>query len=260
MQADAEVLDGRHLATLLKLPSEGPLHRQLESGLRGLIRSGEVTPGAVLPGEHELAAVLGLSRHTVRHALGVLAAEGLLIRERGRGTRVSNGAHTITERTLGSFYAFAWEAGARGLEARSVIVEQTVGDASADLVHRLGLADDLRVVRIVRVRTAGGEPLVLESAHFPAAIAEHLDQSVLEHGSLYDAIEQLNGLRITGATETIRPTVLSTHVARLLSVRSGSPAFMVERTTWAGERAIEWQESLVRGDRFLYSVELPRLA
>src|SRR4051794_2519019 len=95
LQAAGEVLDGRHLATLLKLPSEGPLHRQLESGLRGLIRSGDIAAGTVLPGEHELAATLGLSRHTVRHALGVLATEGLLIRERGRGTRVSDGAHAV---------------------------------------------------------------------------------------------------------------------------------------------------------------------
>jgi hypothetical protein len=39
---------------------------------------------------------------------------------------------------------------------------------------------------------------------------------------------------------------------------AGSPAFKVERTTWSDRGPIEWQESLVRGDRYLYSVELPR--
>src|SRR5437762_11332173 len=45
-----------------------PLHEQLEAVLRRLIQSGQVEPGVTIPGELELAAQLGLSRHTVRHA------------------------------------------------------------------------------------------------------------------------------------------------------------------------------------------------
>jgi DNA-binding GntR family transcriptional regulator len=51
---------------------------------------------------------------------------------------------------------------------------------------------------------------------------------------------------------------LARSVARLLRVRPGAPAFRVERTTWSEAGPIEWQESVVRGDRYLYSVELPR--
>ena len=66
--------DARALAALLRLSGETPLHSQLEVGLGHLIRSGQMPAGAVLPGELDLAAELGLSRHTVRHALGVLSA------------------------------------------------------------------------------------------------------------------------------------------------------------------------------------------
>jgi DNA-binding GntR family transcriptional regulator len=44
----------------------------------------------------------------------------------------------------------------------------------------------------------------------------------------------------------------------MLGVPGGSPAFRVERTTWSDRGPIEWQESIVRGDRYLYSVQLPR--
>jgi DNA-binding GntR family transcriptional regulator len=63
---------------------------------------------------------------------------------------------------------------------------------------------------------------------------------------------------VTGARESIRPIVLSRATARLLRATTGAPAFLVERTTWSDRGPIEWQESIVRGDRYLYSVELPR--
>lgn len=94
--------------------------------------------------------------------------------------------------------------------------------------------------------------------YVPSALADGLEAEVLERGSIYDEIERRHGLRVTRAQEIIRPTVLSRSLAGLLAVRKGSPVFLVERSTWAGSRAIEWHESIVRGDRFLYSVELRR--
>ena len=87
-QAPASSLDLVVLRAALQPRSALPLHQQLESALRSLIRSGQVSLGSAIPGELELAEQLQLSRHTIRHALGVLTSEGLLRRERGRGTTV----------------------------------------------------------------------------------------------------------------------------------------------------------------------------
>ena len=255
-------VDPHRLAQSLQRTGERPLHRQLEAGLRELIRTGEVEAGARLPGEHELAAHLGVSRHTIRHALGVLAAEGLVQRHRGRGggTHISSadGREPITERSLASFYAFAWEVQARGGEQRSFVLERAHISASSELAERLSVAPGSPLERIVRLRTADGEPLVLETSYLPAALSEGLDQDTLEQGSIYDALERLHRVRVIRARETIRPITLDRAVARLLGVRSGSPAFAIDRRTFAESGPIEWQESLVRGDRFLYSVDLPR--
>jgi GntR family transcriptional regulator len=235
------------------------LHSQLESELRQLIYSGEVPAGSALPGELELAAELGLSRHTIRHALTALANEGLLRRERGRGTLVLAGAaNAVTERSLASFYAFAWELSARGLEQRSYVLERKRMAATAPLAQRLSLRERSPVERIVRLRTAAGDPLILETAYLPADLAGPLDPAILERGSIYDALETQFGLRVVRAHETIQPIVLSRTIARLLGVRAGSAAFRVERTTWSERGPVEWQESILRGDRYLYSVELPR--
>jgi GntR family transcriptional regulator len=246
------------LAVLLRPSPGSPLHSQVEDRLRQLIRSGELAPGTELPGELTLAATLQLSRHTIRHALTTLANEGLVLRERGRGTYVLNALAAVNERRLNHFYAFAWEVRARGLEQRSAVLEFATLEAPPDLATRLNLMTDHMVHRLVRLRVADGEPLIVETAYFPRALTEGLESSVLERASVYDEIERRNSLRVTRAHETMRPTVLSGSVATLLRVRAGSPAFHIQRTTWAGSRPVEWQESIVRGDRFLYSVELDR--
>jgi GntR family transcriptional regulator len=251
--------DASALAALLRFSDETPLHSQLEAGLGQLIRSGQVPPGSILPGELDLAAELGLSRHTVRHALGMLSAQGLLSRERGRGTTVMPPvANGVSERSLGSFYAFAWEVSARGLEQQSQILEVATMVAPADLAGRLALGVNRDVKRIVRLRTASGEPLTIETTYLPVALADCLSTDVLERGSVYDELERSLGLRVTMAHEKIAATVLSRSLAGMLGVPGGSPAFRVERTTWSDRGPIEWQESIVRGDRYLYSVQLPR--
>ena len=236
-----------------------PLHAQLEGTLRRLIESGRIRPGAMIPGELELAAELGLSRHTVRHALGVLSSEGLLRRERGRGTRVvADAAPRVFERALDAFYAFAWEVRARGEEQRSFVLERETIRASPELAARLETAPATDIERIVRLRTANGEPLVTETAYLPRELTAPLTNEALERGAIYDALENIHGLRVSRARETIRPVVLERLLARLLHVKTGSAAFLVERTTWADRGPIEWQESIVRGDRYLYSVDLVR--
>jgi GntR family transcriptional regulator len=252
-------LSPRVLVAAVKRRPESSIHQRLEGALRELITSGQIKAGTVIVGELELADKLHLSRHTVRHALGVLADEGLLRRERGRGTTVvTDTPPPVIERSLASFYAFAWEARAAGAEQRSRILERSALPASEVVAKRLRLRRGALVERIVRERTLNAEPLVLETAFLPHALASALDTDVLEHGSIYDALERAHGLAVSLAHETIQPTILRRATARLLAVPSGSAAFSVERTTWSDTGPIEWQTSLVRGDRYLYSVDLPR--
>jgi GntR family transcriptional regulator len=259
--ADGEV-DARALAAAVRAHTGGvPLHSRLESTLRRLIHDGQIGTGSILPGELELAAQLGVSRHTVRHALGVLTNEGLLRRERGRGTTVvSASPPAVIERSLSTFYTFAWETRARGATQHSRILERTTLAADATFAERLAVSPGSEIERIVRVRIADDDPLVLETAYLPRQLSSAVDTATLERESLYDELERRCRLRVTGAREFIRPVVLNRATARLLRATPGAPAFLVERTTWSDRGPIEWQESVVRGDRYLYSVELPRRA
>ncbi len=72
-----------------------PLRRQLEDALRVAIRSGRLTPGAVLPPSRDLAQQLGVSRGVVVGSYAQLAAEGYLAARRGSATRVARLPETV---------------------------------------------------------------------------------------------------------------------------------------------------------------------
>ncbi len=71
--------------------SPEPLYRQLAAHLRAAIRSGELSVGATLPPERELAERFGVNRATVLGAYRELKAEGLLVARVGSGTWVAGG-------------------------------------------------------------------------------------------------------------------------------------------------------------------------
>jgi GntR family transcriptional regulator of arabinose operon len=66
-----------------------PLYMQIYTELKERIESGEWSYGAMLPSEHELCDVYGVSRGTVRQVLAKLEGEGLIRRERGKGTFIA---------------------------------------------------------------------------------------------------------------------------------------------------------------------------
>lgn len=70
------------------LHEEESKYVQLKNHIKGWILGGRVLPGDKIPSEHELAERFGVSRHTVRQAVGELVSEGWLYREQGRGTFV----------------------------------------------------------------------------------------------------------------------------------------------------------------------------
>lgn len=78
----------RIFTPVLDRESAVPLYRQLAVALETAIHHGELLAGTLLEGEVSMADRLRLSRPTVRRALQQLAADGMLVRSRGKGTLI----------------------------------------------------------------------------------------------------------------------------------------------------------------------------
>lgn len=235
-------------STTLDRSSPVPLWAQLEADLRRRVMSGDFDDA--FPTESDLVSSYDVSRHTVREALGRLAAAGLLERRRGRGTRVTS---PDVEQPLHSFYSLARTIADQGLEERSDVLRQEAA-TDAQAAERLGVAARTRLVCIERLRYAGDEPLALDRSWLPADLARQLLRVDLGRGSIYDALARESGIRVVGGTERIRPVVPDDDDRARLRLPGGEAALLVDRVvTEAGGRPVEWRRSLVRGDRYAFT-------
>ncbi|MQA96768.1 MAG: GntR family transcriptional regulator [Streptosporangiales bacterium] len=83
---------GARVYRLVGVPDERPLHRQVRDRIREIALAQPLGQRTVIAPEPDLAAMMNVSRGTVRKAVDSLVAEGLLVREHGRGTFVDPGA------------------------------------------------------------------------------------------------------------------------------------------------------------------------
>jgi GntR family transcriptional regulator len=224
------------------------VHGQIEDWLADAIAAGRLRPGDRLPTEHDLAAWLGVSRMTLRHALGELAQRGLVTRTvgRGGGTFV---AEAKLEQDLTTLAGFSEQlrrhgkvAGARVLAAAQIV-------ASAAAAAALELAEGDPVLEVRRIRLADGKPMVIEHSLFPAALCPDMLECRLD-GSLYDLLDERYGLRPYRARELLEPVVAGVREAEALEVDEGAPLMLVERTAYSVTgRPLEFARDLFRGDR-----------
>jgi GntR family transcriptional regulator len=224
------------------------VHAQIEDWLAGAIAAGRLAPGARLPAEQHLAAWFGVSRMTLRHALGELARRGLVTRSVGRtgGTFV---AEPKLEQDLTTLAGFSEQLRRHGMTPGARVLaaaEYPAGPASA---AALRLAEDDHVYSVRRIRLADGKPLVLEHSLFPAALFPGLLECRLD-GSLYELLELKYGQLPHHSRERLEPVTASVREAEALEVDEGSPLMLVERTAYSqsGE-PLEFARDLFRGDR-----------
>jgi GntR family transcriptional regulator len=231
-----------------------PLYRRIETDLRDRIRSGELPPGARVDTELELMERYGVSRATVRQALGGLIADGSFEVRRGLGTFV---AAARFEHTIGGFYSYSREIERHGRQPRTQVLGLGLEPADETVAAALGIALGTAIVALRRIRLADDEPLVVETSRLPAARFPGLETVDFSTARLYDTLNTAYGCRPVRARETFEPILLSASEAELLGQRRGEPALRVERVAFdQDDQPIEHCRSTVRGDRYRYAVEL----
>ena len=232
-----------------------PLYQQLKNILKGQMLSGILKPGDQIPSESELCRIYGVSRITVRQAVRSLVDEGFLYRKQGKGTFV---ASPKLRRRLPKLYSFSEDMMELGLRPSSKLLEQTVIEVDEELAELLRLPSANRQVnKLVRVRMANDEPILIERTLIPVYLCPDLWKEDLERGSLYAILREKYGLLLDHAYETYEVGKIKKDEARSLGCRAGLPAFIIERFTYLrNEVPVELTRSVARGDRLRFTVKL----
>ena len=233
-----------------------PFYYQLKQILLADLRARDLAPGTRLPGDNELCGTYDVSRTVVRQALAELETEGVIERQKGRGTFV---AHRRTaERLVQSLTGLYEDVAARGGHLRSDVRRQEVVPADGLIADQLQLAVGAPVVVIERLRFVDDEPWVLATTYLPYDIAPGLVHDDLSDQSLYAVLEASYGVRLTHGRRGVEAAVASDAQATALEISPGAPVLVLRSLSYAGDRPVEVFVAYHRGDRSRFEVTLQR--
>ena len=187
---------------------------------------------------------------TLRRALRVLEAQGLIDRRHGVGTYIT--APKI-DRQMDVVFRFT-----RGMQNRGytpgallISVEQIALDAAA--ARQLAIPHSSPAYRIRRLRLINQEPVLLENYTIPQTRFPNLDHFDLQGRSIYEIMESEYGIAIVRARQSFEPVVASEFEAGLLHIRPGAPLMLEKRLSYDQyNQPVEYGQDRYRGDRFRF--------
>jgi GntR family transcriptional regulator len=232
-----------------------PLYYQLGSVLREKIVSGQFTPGERIPTEAELADSYGVSRITVRQALGVLERDALIRREAGRGTFVCDlPSFSGDLKVEGSLDHLIWMGEATTIR----LLELATVEATPRHAERLALKPGSRLTRCARLRFYHGEPLSYVVMLLPEDIGRRVPKQAWKKGSILQALARL-GYALRDADQTVTASLADATLARHLHTRIGAPLLSVDRVVRTADgRPVQDVHTFYRSDIYSVRVHLVR--
>ncbi|MBF8780809.1 GntR family transcriptional regulator [Pseudomonas fulva] len=241
--------------SLLSGDARLPRYQQLRDHLVEQIANNRWRPGEAIPTEAALASEFDMSVGTVRKAIDVLVAEGVLERQQGRGTFIRRPQF---QSSLFRFFRFESATGERAMPQSRILSIEPLQAPSA-VAQALGLATGGEVIRIVRTRLLDAKPVLAEEIWLPRQLFEPLLEADLDRQGplLYPIYEQLCGQVVAYAEETLTAEAVDAVHGRLLQVPAESPVVVIERLArdYAG-KPLEWRRSRGHAQHFRYRIEI----
>ncbi len=230
-----------------------PLYQQLRDRLRVKLTEGWPHDRPI-PSERQIMQMTGLSRMTVRQAIAELVHAGMLRRDHGRGTFVSD---SRISRPLTGHATFRDVVQRQGGTPSTRVVRQKVVTANAAQATILQIEPDEELLHLVRVRMVDGDPIMVDYTHVPLRVCPGLPSADLS-GSLYEYLGNMCGVPAQYSLDTIEAVAASGEVAELLEVPETTPILLMRRLARTiGSVPLEVTDEFVRPDRCLYRVENP---
>jgi len=231
-----------------------PMHVQVEALLRKLIELPEYKEGALLPREVDLAGQLGISRNTVRQATNKLEYEGLIVRRKGLGTKVTQ--KTVTTQ-LDNWHSFTQEMNDKGIAFINYQIEAEWSKADMKLSRFFNIQENTLIIKLVRLRGDVNGPFV----YFESYFHPRLGLTLLEDFSLplYELLETKFSTPVKTSKEQISARKASAKIAKKLKIAAGEPVLHRERFVFdPGGRPVEYNIGFYVADKFTYSIEIQR--
>jgi DNA-binding GntR family transcriptional regulator len=251
--------------------ANSPVYLRVLEDLRMRIREGVLAPGARVPSRNAIIARYGVGETAAKHALQVLATEGLIEARAGSGSYV----RCVPASTSLEHNRLHFPGSPFGLEdapgetlpadhARKVAWEHQTEHMAPPpgIARRLGATAATALVTATRyLLTADGEPVQLAVSYEPAGLTEGTQVALPEQGPLAGrgVIERMAsiGIEVDQVVEeiTVRPSLLTE--AETLRLPPGAPVLHVERVHVSAGEPVETADIVIPADRFRLRYRFP---
>jgi GntR family transcriptional regulator len=236
--------------------SATPLYAQVEAVLAADIAGNRLAAGSQLPTENDLIERFGVSRPTVRRAVQNLVSRGLVEIHRGKGTYVTR--PKITQE-LTALSGFVEDMQVLGRHPTARLLDRQLVAADRTVAHQLALPAGSLVMRIRRVRLADGGPVSFDETYLPREVGEKVITNDLEVQPIFSLLEAKYDMPLVEAEYRLEAVAAAPVVAEALGVETGSPLFLIERTSYrAGNQPVDYEQLYYRGDMVRFVTRLAR--
>jgi GntR family transcriptional regulator len=226
-----------------------PVYYQLKEDIKEKINNGFWKVGQCIDSERDLTEQYGVSRMTVRQALGELVQEGILHREKGKGTFVCE--PKVKQRDIMSFSEMVRK---MGLELKTEV-------RSFEIIHTPSHINDLlqfeEVYKIDRLRIVGGEVIANEVIYIPCDYCGYIDEEKLEH-SFYEIIKDY-GYIIDHSEASMQAVLMDEEYKEIFKTEYNLPLIKsFSKNITADQKLLFVEESVYRSDKYILEVNIYR--
>jgi GntR family transcriptional regulator len=256
LMIDSESLEPLLLALEIDKDGPEPVYLQIAAAIKEMLRSGKLPTDRPLPPERLLAEHFGVSRMTMRQANDLLEREGLIDRQRGRGTFATPNKLLKQEHETRSF---SEEIRSRGRVPSSRVISFRTVEASSATAKHFGVDAGEPLYEIERVRLADGVPIALESLQIMSRMCPRLERFNLADYSLYQILEENYGIHLARSEEEISAIQPSRTHRKMLQIPRNTAVLLVKRKTFTSDnRPLELAVTAYRGDLYTAIVHSSR--
>lgn len=235
-----------------------PLYGRTASRLWDEVRAAGAHAGDRLPSERVLAARYGVSRVTLRAALGELQARGLVAPSAARGWFVTDHAQAPTQASAPHVQGLADYALSRGLSARTRVLSARVRSCTEREAEALQTVPGAQLYELRRLRSLDDLVVVLEHNRLPLALCPALAAVDFTHASLYATLRAAVPPQVPRMADyAVEARHASPEEGQLLEIDGSTPVLVATQLSYNQDgRPLELTVAAYRGDRYLFRARI----
>ena len=224
-----------------------PVYYQLKEAILKKISAGVWKVGECIDSERELSESYGVSRMTIRQALGELVQEGILVREKGKGTFVCE--PKVKQRDMMSFTEIIEKTG-RNLVTK--VLEFCVIDTPEEFAEVFAFD---KLYKINRNRIVDGECIANEIVYITVDYCGYIDEVKLQ-GSLFEILKQF-GYEVEYSESAIQSVIMDEKYKNIFETQDQVPLLQMKNKILTRDNKVLFiEESTYRSDKFILEVNI----